>query len=420
MSDYIFLLESRLSPDQLQLLVQVQQAAAGTEMHLFLAGGAVRDLLGGFRIQDLDFAVEGPALKLVRQLDRRLFTVRSVDEDRQSAELAFGGHATLEIARCRTEMYPKVGREPVIHPATIQEDLRRRDFSVNAIALSLNPASRGLLLDPNNGIADIERKELRALSNYAFYEDPSRMLRLVRLQARLKYAIAEKTKNQLENAREAGVLEQIPPRRLLGELRQLAAEPEALKALATEGLLGVFVPHLEKKLDWPLLARLEKSRQTVEAAGIRVDSFGPFLWSLTRKLSNGERASLRTRTGMKAAEARPWTELEARARALQKTLSGKQMTQNSRLYRAVAEEDPAVVMFLLAFSPLPGVRERLKNYFTQLRPAAAGIKDEEVEQLGVKRESPKFAPLREAYVAARLDKKITNKEDAAKVLASHL
>ena len=102
MSDYIFRLESRLSPDQLQLLGQVHQAAAGMQMHLFLAGGAVRDLLGGFRIQDLDFAVEGPALKLVRQLDRRLFTVQSVDEERQSAELVIGGHATLEIGRCRT------------------------------------------------------------------------------------------------------------------------------------------------------------------------------------------------------------------------------------------------------------------------------------------------------------------------------
>jgi tRNA nucleotidyltransferase/poly(A) polymerase len=420
MSDYIFLLESRLGPDQLQALVQVQQAAAAAQMHLFLTGGAVRDLLGGFPIRDLDFSVEGPALKLVRQLDPRLFTVRFADEQRQSAELVFGGVATLEIARCWAETHPKIGGKPVIGPGTIQEDLRHRDFSVDAIALSLNPASRGLLLDPTNGIADIERKELRALSNYCFYDDPSRMLRLVRLQARLKYGIEEKTKNQFENAREAGLVEQIQPRSLLRELRQLAAEPEALKALAAAGLLDIFVPHLEKKLDPALLVRLEKTRQTVEAAGIQVDPFGPFLWALTRKLSPRERANLRTRVGMKAAEARPWTELESRARELQKKLSGKQMAQNSRLYQTLSPEDPAVVMFLLAFSKLQGVRERLKNYFTHLRPAATGIKDEEVEQLGVKRGSPKFAPLREAYVAARLDKKINNKEDAARVLASHL
>src|SRR5437867_12409498 len=138
MSDYLFRLESRLNPDQLQLLVQVQQTAERGQAHLFLAGGAVRDLLAGFLIRDLDFAVEAPASKLVRQLDRRLFTVVANDELRQATELVYGGCATAEIAMCRKETYSKPGARPEITPATIQDDLRRRDFSVNAIALSLN------------------------------------------------------------------------------------------------------------------------------------------------------------------------------------------------------------------------------------------------------------------------------------------
>src|SRR5581483_5539011 len=109
MSDYIFLLESRLNKDQLQLLAQVQRAAERAQVHLFLAGGAVRDLLGGFPIRDLDFAVEGPALKLLKQLDKRLFTIRSADEHRQSAELVFGAGATAEIGMCRSESYPRPG-----------------------------------------------------------------------------------------------------------------------------------------------------------------------------------------------------------------------------------------------------------------------------------------------------------------------
>ncbi len=423
MSDYMFLLESRLSPDQLQALVQVHQAAARAHMPVFLSGGTVRDLLGGFPIRDLDFSVEGSALKLVRQLDRGLFTVQSTDEQRQTVELVFGGGATLEIGMCRRETYPKTGGKPEIEAATIQDDLRRRDFSVNAIGLSLNQASRGLLLDPTNGLADMEHKELRTLSNYAFYEDPSRLLRLIRLQARLKYSVEERTRNQFGNAREAGVLEQIQPRSRLRELQQLADEPEmveAVKGLESAGLLEVFEPHLGKKLDLPILAHLEKTRRLVESSGLRVDCFGPFLWALAKKLSTAERTGLRTRLGLKAAEAKPWTELETQARTLQKTLTGKQMVQNSRLYEAVTAEDPAVALFLIAYSRVQEVRQRLRSYFRELRPAVSKVRDEEIEELGVKRGSPKFEKVREAYVAARLDGKITSKEEAAKVLASYL
>ncbi|MBI3697911.1 MAG: CCA tRNA nucleotidyltransferase, partial [Acidobacteria bacterium] len=224
MSDYIFMLESRLTRDQLQLLVQVQQAAERAQAHLFLAGGAIRDLLGGFKIRDLDFCVEGESLKLAKQLDRRLFTVLETDELRHSTELLFGGAATAEISMCRKERYTKTGGQPEITRATIQDDLLRRDFSANAIALSLNPASRGLLLDPTNGLADIEHKELRILNNYAFFDDPARLLRLVRLAARLQYSIEEKTKTHFDSAREAGVEEYITPRSRLIELRRLAAE----------------------------------------------------------------------------------------------------------------------------------------------------------------------------------------------------
>ena len=112
-------------------------------------------------------------------------------------------------------------------PATIHEDLRARDFTVNAIALSLNKASLGLPIDPTNGVGDIERKELRAIHNYSFYDDPSRMLRLIRFKVRLGYAIDERTRLQYENAREAEMLARITPEALGAELRHIAAEPLA-------------------------------------------------------------------------------------------------------------------------------------------------------------------------------------------------
>src|SRR6185295_9451268 len=130
--------------------------------------------------------------------------------------------------------YGKTGSKPQVSPATIQEDLRGRDFTANAIALSLNKASRGLLLDPMNGLADIERKELRAVTTYGFYDDPSRLLRLVRFRVRMGFTVEERTQMQVANAREAEVEKRITGKALGNELRRTAAEDnpaEIIKAL---------------------------------------------------------------------------------------------------------------------------------------------------------------------------------------------
>ena len=97
----------------------------------------------------------------------------------------------------RIERYEKAGKPPVISPATLIEDLRRRDFTVNAMALSLNPGSRGLLMDPFNGAADIEAKVIRVLHNYAFVEDPSRLIRATRFAARFHWPLEERTQARL-------------------------------------------------------------------------------------------------------------------------------------------------------------------------------------------------------------------------------
>ena len=140
---------------------------------------------------------------------------------------------------------PKPGAKPVVRPATIHEDLRGRDFTINSIALSLNPASRGLLLDPNNGVGDLERKELRAVSNYTLYDDPIRLLRLLRFKVRLGFNIEERTKMQYDNAREAQLETRIAPQALLEELRHIANEPncaDVIHVLEEEKLLPLFSP----------------------------------------------------------------------------------------------------------------------------------------------------------------------------------
>src|SRR6185369_6899766 len=136
----------------------------------------------------------------------------------------FPSGVTAQIAMSRQDKYARTGAKPQISAATIQEDLRGRDFTCNAVALSLNKASRGLLLDPMNGLADIERRELRAVNSHGFYDDPARLLRLIRFRARLQFTIEERTQQQMANALEAGVQRHIPAKVLGQELCRIGSE----------------------------------------------------------------------------------------------------------------------------------------------------------------------------------------------------
>ena len=174
-------------------------------------------MLGGFPIREMEFTVEGQALKFARTIAKKSEAkIARTDESARVATLRFPGGAQCRISLARIEEFPKPGAKPKIRPSTIYEHLQGRDFTVNALALSLNRASRGLLIDPTNGLADLERRELRAVNNYSLYNDPIRLLRLVRLRKQLGFLVDERTMMQYGNAREAG-------------LRKICRGPEPLR-----------------------------------------------------------------------------------------------------------------------------------------------------------------------------------------------
>src|ERR1035438_2256645 len=201
MADYIYTMEIRLTPDQQRGVTLVQDIARAAGMNIYLAGGAVRDIISGFPIRDLDFAVQGNPLKLQKERERAGVAIVGDDDDLKSLLLTLPGNVRAEISMARTERYEKAGKPPQVSPSTIIEDLKRRDFTVNAMALSLNPGSRGLLMDPFNGAADIEAKVLRILHNYAFVEDPSRLIRAARFAARFHWPLEERTQARFDSPR---------------------------------------------------------------------------------------------------------------------------------------------------------------------------------------------------------------------------
>src|SRR3954447_5310493 len=268
MSDYMFMLDSHLSGEQTQALAWVRDAAEEAGLNLFLTGGAMRDMMGGYPIRDLDFTVEGPALKIAKSLaETKGAEIISINDQRKSAEIRLPGNVHASISMAREERYSKPGSKPQIQPGSIHDDLRGRDFTINAIALSLGKASRGLLLDPCNGLGDLARKELRGVTNHVLYDDPSRILRLIRFRTRFSFTVDERLMAQYKAARQADLEAKISPASLEGELRQIAAEPLAgdiMKALDEEGLLSLFSPALAgAKLNFTSVSKLQKAIQSV-------------------------------------------------------------------------------------------------------------------------------------------------------------
>src|ERR1700733_1941751 len=220
MADYIYLLENRLSADQQNALQQRREGAREAGFILFLTGDAVRDLTSGHAVRDIEVAVHGNALDLKKVLQKSPVQIWGEDAASRSLYLCFPGTVRVDVVSTHRVEYPKPGH-PVLHPDSIQEDLRRRDFTVNAMAISLNEGSYGLLMDPLNGAADIEARTLRLVSNYGFLEDPALLIRATRYLARLGWELDPKTQTRYENAKGEGVIDLLSAHSRSLELEQI-------------------------------------------------------------------------------------------------------------------------------------------------------------------------------------------------------
>ena len=409
MGDYMFMLESHLSAGQYRVVGQMRELAGEAGAAVFLTGGAMRDTLGGFPVRDLDFTVEGNALKLAKLAEKKFGAkIVSTDDHLKAVDLLFPGGVTAEVGMARQERFAKSGARPQISAATIHEDLRGRDFTVNAIALSLNKASLGLLIDPTNGIGDIERKELRTIHNYSFYDDPARMVRLIRFKARLGYAIDERTRAHYENAREAEMLTKISTEALGAELRKIADEPnigDLMEGLEQEKLLELYSTSISgPKLNLPTFQKLQKARQMAPlGVEFRIHSLPLFLNVLFEKLNAKERAELVKTAGLTKPEIAAAQKLDATAKKLERDLKSPKLQKASQLYQVMVNAPGEAILYLMLHSQQRIVQDRIKNYFQKHLPASQEITNEMVAATGAVPGTPKFQKAKEQMILTRLD-----------------
>jgi tRNA nucleotidyltransferase/poly(A) polymerase len=419
MADYIYTMEIRLTPDQQRGVTLVQDIARDAGMNIYLTGGAVRDIISGFPIRDLDFTVQGNPLKLQKQLEHSGARVVSADDDLKTLYLVLPGNVRAEISSARTERYEKTGKPPIVSPGTIIEDLRRRDFTINAMALSLNPGSRGLLMDPFNGAADIEAKLIRILHNYAFVEDPSRLIRAARFAARFHWPIEERTQARIQSAKENNYMEYITDRAIGQEIEQLAYEDDPLhivRVLEKEDWLKVLNPHwTTAKIDAAGLGQLMKTRQQMNQLGYSPDPAPAMLYFLTARLGDKDIADMRKLIPRKDLVA-AWKDLEDNAKSLAKRLTGKEAATPSRTWKLLSEARPEMVLFLEVTAKQQTVAQKIKNFFGKWRQVQQKIPLLEMTELRITPQMPEYPNIAHDVFMLLLDGKLRSRTEILKFL----
>jgi tRNA nucleotidyltransferase/poly(A) polymerase len=421
MPDYIYLLENRLSADQNHALKQLRNVARDAGMILFLTGDAVRDLTSGHAVRELEVSVHGNALKLKKPLEKLDGKVWGEDESSRSLYLCFPGTVRVNVVSTHRVEYPRPGK-PVYHWSSIQEDLRRRDFTVNSMAISLNEGSFGLLMDPLNGAADIEARTLRLVSNYGFLEQPPLMIRAIRYRARLDWEMDPRTQARYEDAKNEGVIQYLSPHDRSMELEQIGHEEDALKvlrALEAEGWMKILFPAwTSAKADEARLAALHDLVLELQMQGLHPDMSAAQMQLLTARLQPKDLSALK-KAMLRPGFVEEWNKLDSLASGFAKALLSKQNAAASASYKLFMSYDPEAVLWLGFTSKDKAVQERF-NLFLKVWPEARQrIPYALMQEMRITPELPIYNELVEKIFLELIDGKLTTPEEMRAFLEPH-
>ena len=384
---------------------------------VYLVGGTVRDIILGEESFDVDIAVEGDAIDFARALAAALDGRVTPHQKFGTAIVLYGDGERVDVVTTRTEFYDAPGALPTVERAGLREDLFRRDFTINAMAVSLEPGSFGRLFDPFGGRADLQARLLRVLHNLSFIDDPTRIFRAIRYEARYGLRLEEHTARLARGCIEMGLVGDLSSARLRDELQVLLEDPGAVGGILRLGDLGADrAIHPRLRADSEAATLFQRGLELRDVLRADVPAWRIGLAVLGRDLSSEE--------------AYDWLErLKVRRRDVDRIAGA--ITVAPRIVERLRAErlDPAEVVSLAdAFAPdaplLALAREdlpQLRDYFTRLRDVRIEIGGAELAGLGLT-ESPRvgevLAELRRRKLNGELDGRESELAAARELIAA--
>jgi tRNA nucleotidyltransferase (CCA-adding enzyme) len=405
-------LKSRFPPGVYNLLKFSGEVAEGLGFNAYLVGGSVRDLLRGEENLDIDIVIEGDGIVFAKALGEKLnASVKS--HQRFNTAQVITGKLKLDVATARTEYYESPAALPKVETSSIKKDLYRRDFTINTLAIKLNPKDFGLLMDFFGSQRDLKEKTIRVLHNLSFIEDPTRAFRAIRFSERFGFKISKHAENLIKSTVKMNLFEKLSGPRLYEELLILFNETEpdrALKKLSDLGLLKVIHPALTFN---------EELEETLKSLHETVSWFN--LLFLEEKTDRGILYLMALLSELKEEEA------EAAAERLSpppkiKDMIDKGISKAREVVKRLPSEDPVEIYNLLRKLRLETIllamalsKDRLKQkvisrYLTELRKIEPILKGEDLKKIGVK-PGPVYSRILKELLEEKLRGHLKSRED---------
>ena len=407
-------LESDLDNDSLAILRQLRRWALDQSLPVYLVGGPVRDVLLGTSVKDLDFVVEGDGPQVARQLAAALGG-EVVVHDRFGTSTLLKGHSRVDIVSARREVYPHPAALPQVSPGAISDDLARRDFSINALALPL-AMRQPELLDPHGGVEDIRRGLIRVLHPGSFVDDTTRIFRAVRYEQRFAFRIEDSTRTLLSDAIQQGHVTCLTSDRLRHELERILEEdrPDLALGRALElGALAAIHPCLGDSMApsrLKAIAAFDSARRESHGTGV-----GPlaYIAALIYPLTGGQAEELINRLNMPKAWTRPVRDVIV-LREREKDIAVPDL-RPSRLVPLVEGLSTEAVLAVSLLTDSSTVARRLTEYLNELQYQAPALNGNDLLALGVPA-GPLVGQILEKLREARLDGEVSTEEDERRLV----
>jgi tRNA nucleotidyltransferase (CCA-adding enzyme) len=400
-------LAARFSPQVMGYLQEAGRLAAKEGRYCYIVGGLVRDLLLGWENTDIDLVVSGGGITFAEEIAARWGGRVVVFGDFDTAKVLLPAGWAIDVAGSRKEYYPRPGALPQVAAADLREDLWRRDFTINALALSLGPEDLGKVVDPFGGLEDLRRGFIRVLHDGSFRDDPTRLFRAVRFGVRYGFQVEDRTRRLMASAVEGGLVCCVSPQRLGAEMRKILAEEQVLpmlQMLADFGLLRAIHWALGE-IDWALLRGVPSS---LRALHLPCHGFAYLAGILFHQpLEAATEAA--ERLALSGAEQRKLRALLANWRFALWCLHWPNL-RPSTIYDVLSTLPEEGLALLWAYSGASPIRERLIAYRERLSKVELSITGSDLVALGY-RPGPSFGKVLRKVLRAKLDEEVATRED---------
>lgn len=410
------LMVSTLSRDTIVLLRTIGEIAAANKFTAYVVGGFVRDLLLHIPNLDLDIVIEGDGIDYARKLAAHLGGKVRPHEKFSTAVVVLPNGTKIDVATARLEYYAYPAAMPTVELSSIKLDLYRRDFTINALAIHLNPEKFGTLVDFFNCQNDIKDRQIRILHNLSFVEDPTRILRAIRLEQRMGFTIGKHTEKLIKNAVKMNVFDRFYGRRFFNELKLILSEENTLPAIhriVEFRLLEFFVPNL--KLDQRLSNLLEECQRALAWHKLL------YLDEKCRQWLVYFLALFSSVPGKRTLEFCKKFEVPERYRQLifqeksavakiVRFLNGRSNYTNSEIYWLLKELSHEGLLYLMALTKKKAGKKAVSLFVTHLRHAKTILQGDDLIALGY-RPGPVFKRILTALLDARLNGMLQSRKE---------